>query len=464
MHAADSATLVATRSPHPPGPSYRTPLPFMWEARPNPLAYALRQVRSYGEVVCIRSWLLPPIFLFTRPEHVRYVLQENNRNYRKGDIVGKMKVVLGEGLFTSDGEFWRRQRRLAQPAFHRQRIQGFAELMTDAADKSLDTWRGRALAGEPIDVMAEMSALTLAVVGRALFGVDLSDRATAVGRNMLVALEELTRRALNPFALPLALPLPSHRRLQRATRELDRVVFEIIEQRRASDGNQADLLAMLMEARDADTGEGMTTQQLRDEVMTFVLAGHETTAVTLAWTFHLLSRNRDVEARVRAEVAEILAGRTPALEDLPRLLLLRRVIEESLRLYPPVGAIERMALAADEIDGYAIPPGASLFLSPYVTHRDPQTWPDPERFDPDRFLPEHAASRHRFAYFPFGAGPRLCIGNEFALMEAQLILAMVLQRFRLEPVPGRAVEEEVRVTLRPKYGVWMIASEASSQV
>ncbi len=461
MHAADSATLVATRSPHPPGPSYRTPLPFMWEARPNPLAYALRQVRSYGEVVCIRSWLLPPIFLFTRPEHVRYVLQENNRNYRKGDIVGKMKVVLGEGLFTSDGEFWRRQRRLAQPAFHRQRIQGFAELMTDAADKSLDTWRGRALAGEPIDVMAEMSALTLAVVGRALFGVDLSDRATAVGRNMLVALEELTRRALNPFALPLALPLPSHRRLQRATRELDRVVFEIIEQRRASDGNQADLLAMLMEARDADTGEGMTTQQLRDEVMTFVLAGHETTAMALSWTWYLLAQHPEIEERLCAEIAKAVGDRVPTIDDLPRLQYARQVVEEVMRLYPPVWGFVRQAIQEDRIAGYRIGKGAIVNIVPYVTHRHPAFWDDPDRFDPDRFTSERVRERPKFAYLPFSGGPRLCIGNEFALMEAQLVVAMTLQRYRLRLTAERpVVEPEVQLTLRPRGGMPMRAIAA----
>jgi len=438
-----------------PGPTYRTPISFLLASRPDPLAYTYGLVRRYGPELRVRVWGLPAMHVFTRPDDVRHVMQENNRNYVKGDIIAKMKVLLGEGLFTSEGDFWRRQRRLAQPAFHRQRIQGFGALMTDTVSRALIGWEEPARDGRPIDVMEEMSRLTLTIVGRALFGIDLADRASDVGRPLLIALEELTRYVLNPIALPLALPTPGHRRLRRALLDLDRVVLAIIEKRRREPGEHDDLLAMLMEARDADTGESMSSRQLRDEVMTFVLAGHETTAVTLAWAVHLLESHPEVEAAVRREVRSALGDRRPELADLRNLALVRRVIDETLRLYPPLSALHRQAIAADEIGGVPIPPRGLVFLLPYITHRDPTVWPDPERFDPDRFLPEAVERRHRFAYFPFGAGPRLCIGNEFALMEAQIALAMMLQRWRFEPVPGRPVSSEVRITLRPTDGVWM---------
>ncbi len=450
-------------SPAIPGPTYRNPLSFVSEARPDPLAYTMRMMRTYGDVLRLRIWGLPPIFMLSRPEHIRHVLQENSRNYTKGEIVAKIKVVLGEGLFTSEGDRWRRQRRLAQPAFHRQRVQGFADLMVEATDIALCRWQEHVRAGDAIDVMEEMSRLTLTVVGRALFGVDLGDQAGTVGPALLIALEELTRRVLNPFSLPMALPTPAHLRLRRATRELDRVVFDIIERRGAIRGVGADLLSMLMEARDADTGEGMSSRQLRDEVMTFVLAGHETTAVTLAWALHLLARNPDVTERLRAEVHATFGDGRLGVADLGQLGLTRRVIEETLRLYPPVPALQRQAIAMDEIDGMTIPPRAFVFLCPYATHRNGELWPDPERFDPDRFLPERAEDRPRFAYLPFGAGPRICIGNEFALMEAQIVLAMLMRRFRFEPVAGRPVESEVRLTLRPKSGVWMRFTDAESR-
>lgn len=456
MQATAGAAPLVSALPRPlPGPVYRNPLRFLLEARPNPVGYAHRMIQEYGDATAVRVWGLPQMAVLSRPDHVRHVMQENNRNYVKGDIIAKMKPLIGEGLFTSEGDFWRRQRKLAQPAFHRQRIQNFAAIMVDATERTVDRWSDLARSGVEVDVMAEMSALTLAIVGRALFGVDLSDRASDVGRSLLIAFEELTRRVTNPFSLPLALPTPGHIRLRRATRALDEVVVGIIEKRRATSELHHDLLAMLMEMRDADTGEAMSNRQLRDEVMTFVLAGHETTAVTLAWAMHLLAQNREVEERLRREVRDALGERRPSIADLPQLGLARRVIDETMRLYPPVSAIQRQAIGADEIDGYEIAPGSFIVLLPYSTHRDPVLWSEPERFDPDRFLPEASAARHRYAYYPFGAGPRICIGNEFALMEAQLVLAMIVQRYRFSPAPNRPVESELRITLRPKHGIWM---------
>ena len=368
-----------------------------------------------------------------------------------------MKPLIGEGLFTSEGDFWRRQRRLAQPAFHRQRIESFATIMSTAGARMLDGWETAAAAGTPIDLMEHTSRVTLRVVGQALFGVDLIGEAAGVGRAMLAALQFVSEEAFSLFPSVLMVPTPRNLRFRRARAELDRVVLGIIEHRRRGGAGGDDLLAMLMEARDEETGEGMSDRQLRDEIMTFVLAGHETTAVTLAWACLLLAQHPEVGDQVRREVSSVLAGRAPALADLPRLELTRRVIDETLRLYPPVAVISRETYAADEIDGYEIPAKSGVMLSPYVTHRHPAFWHDPERFDPERFTPEQVAARPRFAYFPFSGGPRLCIGNEFALMEAQILLAMIVQRYRVDVAPGHTVQHEIRVTLRPRQPMLMVA-------
>jgi cytochrome P450 len=426
-------------------------LGFFIEARRDPFGYPAALAAEFGDVVRIPGPFRGHILF--HPDHVKHVLQDNNRNYVKGKLIAKAKPLLGEGLFTSEGDFWRRQRRLAQPAFHRQRIESFATTMTDATSRALDRWQSARQA--PLDLMAAMSDLTLGIVGRTLFSIDLAGDTNEVGRAMLVALEHLTHLVTHPFALPLALPTPRNLRFRRARRDLDRVVFDIIAQRRRTGADAPDFLSMLLQASDADTGERMSDRQLRDEVMTFVLAGHETTAVTLAWTWHLLADHPDVESRVRAEVAAALGSRVPTIADLPQLRFTRQVIDETLRLFPPVSGIGRQAINTDEVGGFEIPANSIIFLSPYVTHRHRDWWDNPDQFDPDRFTPERSASRHRFAYFPFSGGPRLCIGNEFALMEAQLILAMIVQRYRLTRVPGHTPQPELRVTMRPRNGVLM---------
>lgn len=438
-----------------PGPWYPTPLHFLARALSDPVGYMRREVERHGDVVRVTAWPLH-FHVVAHPDHIKYVLQENNRNYWKGEVVAKMKGLIGEGLFSSEGDFWRRQRRLAQPAFHRERIQAFAALMAEASGAVFDRWQTAADEGRPLDVMEEMSRLTLTIVGRGLFSQDLSGDAAEVGDALLVALDSLAHRILRIYDWPMWVPTPRHRAFKRAAAELDRVVLGIIDERRRCGSDGDDLLAMLMAARDPDTGEGMTDRQLRDEVMTFLLAGHETTAVTLAWAFHLLAQHREIEESVRADVRAAIGDRAPVLADLAALGSVRRVIDETLRLYPAVSSLTRQTHAADEIGGYEIPRDSIVFLSPWVTHRHPAFWEAPDRFDPDRFLPERAAGRPRFAYFPFGGGPRICIGNEFALMEATIALAMALQRYRLEPVPGSRVEPGLRITYRPKGPVWMV--------
>jgi cytochrome P450 len=443
----------------PPGMRYPSAFHFFMAARRDPLGLLRSAAAEFGDVVRIDAWPLHVHLLF-HPDGIKHVLLDNNRNYWKGGLIGRVKPLIGEGLFTSEGDFWRRQRRLAQPAFHRQRIEGFAAMMGAAGAQMLDEWQAAAASGTPIDLMEQTSRVTLRIVGQSLFGIDLLGQAATVGSALLDALQFITEETFKLLPSWLVVPTPRNRRFLRARAELDRVVLDIIEQRRRRGDGGDDLLGMLMEMRDADSGEGMSDRQLRDETITFILAGHETTAVTLAWACLLLAQHPEIDARLRAEVSEVLAGRTPTLADLPRLGLARRVVDETLRLYPPVPVISRDSYAADEIDGYAIPAKSGAMLSPYVTHRHPAFWPDPDRFDPDRFLPEAVASRPRYAYFPFSGGPRLCIGNEFALMEAQILLAMIVQRYRVEVAPGATVEPEIKVTLRPRQPMQMVVRPA----
>lgn len=445
-----------------PGPRYLTPFAAARAMRPDPLGFVTRLAREWGDVVCVRMGPIA-VHMFFHPDDVRHVLQEHNQRYVKGPIIARAKVLIGEGLFTSEGSFWRRQRRLAQPAFHRERIAGLVDTMVACTAERLDAWRPVGPAGEAIDVAAEMSELTLTVVGRTLFGADLSASAADVGRALRVALAGTADRALEWMVAPMWVPTRKNRRLRAAIATLDRVVYDVIARRRRAGVVRDDLLGMLMEARDADTGEGMTPRQLRDEVMTFFLAGHETTANALSWALYLLARHPEAEERLRAEVETVLGDRPPAAADVPALAFARAVVEEAMRLYPPVWGIGRQAVEPDEIRGVQLPAGALVNLSPWVTHRHPAFWWDPERFDPDRFLPPAAQDRPRFAYFPFSGGPRLCIGETFALVEAVVVLAMLVQRHRLVLPAGHTAAPEVSLTLRPAGGLPMRVAPGDRQ-
>jgi cytochrome P450 len=444
------------RERRPPGPFYWTPFEAGIVMRRDPLAFVTALAREYGDVVCLRMGPLR-IYLLHHPDGVKHVLQDNNQNYVKGPVIARVKVLIGEGLFTSEGDFWRRQRRLAQPGFHRERIAGFADTMVRRTAERLARWEPAAHRGEPIDVGGEMNALTLTIVGETLFSRDLSGEAAAAGQALRVALETTAHRAMSWVVSPIWWPSARNRAFQRAVGTLDQVVYDIIDGRERTRAAGDDLLGMLMSARDEETGEGMSRRQLRDEVMTFLLAGHETTAVALAWTWDLLARHPEIAEQARAETIGVLGDRLPTLADLPQLPLARMVVEEAMRLYPPVWGIGRQTIAADEIAGYDIPANSLVNLSPWVTHRHPAIWDDPDRFDPERFRPGRERSRPRFAYFPFSGGPRLCIGEAFALMEAQLIVAMMLQRYRLTLVDLRPPVVEPTLTLRPRGGLRMYA-------
>lgn len=427
--------------------------------RKDPLAFIESALREHGDFVRVR---LGPyrVYLLLGPDYVLHLFQKNPANYLK-DGYEHNEPLTGRGLLTSEGDFWRRQRRLAQPAFHKERLRGMAEIMTSATGELLDRWREHAKHGPeslPLEITAEMSRLTLGVVSRTLVGTDVGEEAGEFGPALEYTLRYAFRRTGRFFNLPFGFPVPKNLRYMKAIRALDRIVYSLIEGHRPGE-DRGDLLSMLMLARDAETGEGMGRKQLRDEVMTFLTAGYETTARALAWTFYLMDQHPEEASRLRGELDEVLGGRVPTFEDLPRLVHAKRFIQESMRLYPPVWGLARRAVGDDVIGGYFVPKGSRLIISAYVTQRHPKLWEEPERFDPGRFSPERSKNRHRYAYFPFGGGPRQCIGRNFAMMEATLVLAMVTRTFKLSLLPGHPVETEPSLTLRPRFGLPMILEE-----
>lgn len=388
-------------------------------------------------------------YLITHPEDVARVLQKNASGYTKSTrTYAKIRSLLGDGLLTSEGPDWVRQRRLVQPAFHARRIQEFAALVAELAAESAETWAVTARRGHPVELGTEMTRLTLRIVGHAFFGTEIGERSDAIGSAIRTALRHTSRRAEGVLDLG-AFPTPGSRRFGRALRTLEQLVSEIVEETRQRPGESRHLLSLLLEARDGDTGETLDDREIRDQVLTLLLAGHETTATALAWTSYLLSRNPAEQDRLGMEVTRVLNGRLVSHADLGDLPYTRAVVQEALRLFPPLWLIERRARVEDLIGGVRVPASATIALSPYVTHRHPQFWTDPDRFDPGRFLSGAAGNRVPFAYFPFGGGPRACIGAGFAMMEAELILATLASRFRLEPASGREVRPRPGVTLRP---------------
>jgi len=454
--------MFGARTRLPPGPWYPEPFSAGRALRRDAIGTTMNVWREYGDLACIRMGPLR-LYMAFHPDDVKHVLQENNQNYTKGSLIARARVVIGNGLFTSEGPFWRRQRRLIQPAFHRQRIAGFVNTMAACTGDTLDHWERHADTGRPLDVAEAMNHLTLTIVGKTLFGRDLSRETGPAGRALSRVLTITAERVMSYLALPLWIPTPRNREFVRTQRVLDDVVLGIIEERRRDEGGTDDLLGMLLAARDEATGEGMTDLQLRDEVMTFFLAGHETTAVATSWTWYLLDRHPEVAERLSAEVRAVLGDRPPALDDIPALSYARMVVQEAMRLYPPLWGLSRETIGPDRLGDYDVPGHRIVAMSPYVTHRHPDFWDEPERFDPERFGPEHVAERHRFAYIPFGGGPRLCIGNEFALTEAQVILAMVMQRYRLHRIDTRPIELEPHLTLRPRGGLPMRIERIGSQ-
>ncbi|WP_422138852.1 cytochrome P450 [Endozoicomonas sp. ALC020] len=442
-------------APQVPGPTGLEMLKVMKEGQRDILSTLMSLSNQYGDIVRFRYGLWPAC-LVTHPDHVRHVLQTNNRNYDKGNPLWDMsRWFFREGLLTSEGEFWRRQRRLAQPAFHHKRIATFAELMVEETVKMLAAWVQKDQEEEEaaFDMAAEMGHLTARIVSTTLFGVDVEEQAEAIHRQTLLINSEIGERFRALLPLPPVLPTPRDRRFRAAQKELNDAVEQMISRHRQDNTERGNLLSMLMHARDEETNEQMTDQQLRDEVLIFFTAGTETTANALAWCSYLLSTHPTVRRRLWAEIDEVSGGRRATLDDLPKLSYTRMVFLEAMRLFPPAWLISRRAVADDEIAGYHIPADTMIFTSPYVTHRHATFWPNPEGFEPERFEKEREIKR--FAYFPFGGGPRQCIGNQMAMMEGSLILATLCQQYRLDLVAGHPIALEPLITLAPRHGIMM---------
>jgi cytochrome P450 len=439
----------------PPGPKGRPLLGSLAELRRDQLGFLRACARDFGDVVEI--WYGPkPVVLLSNPRDIEEVLVTQHRVFAKGRFYALLQPLLGHGLLTSEGSFWLRQRRLAQPAFHRERVAAYADLMVAYAEEAVAAWSD----GAVIEVQAEMSRLTLRVVCRALFDADVGGEAAVVGAALPIALRELDAQIHGPeLLLPSWVGTPSRLRLRRAVRHLDRVVYGVIAQRRRSDEDRGDLLSALLAVRDED-GTGMTDRQLRDETITVMLAGHETTALALAWALHLLAGDPAAEARMRAEVTTVLGDRPATAADLPRLIYADAVLTEAMRLYPPIPGFGRQTTEPCTVAGYRLPAGANVAVSPWVVHRDPRFFPEPDAFKPERWLDGLSERLPRFAYFPFAGGPRVCIGQGFARLEAVLLLATIARRCRLVAKDCRPVVPEPALTLRLKGGLRLTVDRA----
>ena len=416
-------------------------------AEPDPLSIFVKWAREYGDIFYYRAaWL--HVYFLNDPDLIEEILVRNPRNFLKDRVVRNSRWFFGDGLLTNEGDRWLRQRKLSAPAFHRERVSSYARIMTDHAEKMLAVWQN----GETRDIHLDMMQLTLEIVVRALFNVESETQRISSAMNVMMGNATGVRMLLPPIARYL--PIPQMIRVRRAVRDLDDIVYGIIAQHRAANRDSGDLLSMLMQARDED-GSQMSDKQLRDEVLTFLLSGHETTALALTWTWHLLSQHPEVEGKLHEELDRVLAGSAPGFSDMQKLPYTERVIKESMRLYPPAWSLARTVISDFELRGYKIPAGANVVMSQWIMHRHPAYFLEPEKFDPDRWITERAQKLPRFAYFPFGGGPRQCIGAAFAMMEAMLLLATIAQEFRLRTLPNHPVATTPSFTLRPKYGLKM---------
>ena len=433
----------------PPGPKGYPLFGNVFEPRGDSIGYLTRCAREFGDIVFFRFLGVSACFV-NRPDYIESVLVTQNNNFVKSKDYRAMRRVLGNGLLLSEGEFWRRQRKLIQPAFHQERIAAYADIMVGYTQRLLESWSD----GRTLDIHEAMMHLTLGIVAKTLFDADVSREAEDVDAALTVLMGKFLRQAGMALLLPRWVPLPSSQLLKRAVGRLDKVIYGIIEQRRASGQMSGDLLSVFLQVRD-DEGAGMTDRQLHDEIMTLFLAGHETTANVLSWSWFLLAQNPEVEEKLIRELGRVLGGRVPTPSDLPQLVYTDMVLRESMRLYPPVWVIGRRALAPFRLGEYELPADTNVLISQLILHKDPRYFPEPQRFDPDRWSAgdPRAVSLPRFAYFPFGGGPRVCIGAGFAMMEAVLLLATIAQQFHIQIASGQKVKMQPTVTLRPRNGI-----------
>ena len=445
--------MTISTSVRPPGP--KTPLQRvgspgqLFAFRRDPTGFLLRMAEKYGPVVHLR-FASRDVYLLSNPADIEALLVSQHRKFVKGTALQATRRVLGKGLLTSEGDFHLRQRRLIQPIFHRQRIAGYGESMVRAAAVLSARWTD----GSVLDMHAAMMALTLSIVAKTLFGTDVEAEAAEIGEavnGLLASFFQIN----GPFGRWIeAFDLPPARRSRAGRARLNATMFRMIAEHRAA-GDRGDLLSMLLAAQDEDGGAHMTDEQVRDEAMTLFLAGHETTANALSWTWHLLSKQPQAESKLHAELDAVLNGRTPSVADLPRLSYTRMVLSEALRLYPPAWVMTRLSLEPFEASGYTLPADSPVLASQWVNHHQARFFPEPFEFRPERWTPEAEAKLPKFAYFPFGGGPRVCIGESFAWMEGVLLIATLAQHWRMHPGPKQRIALQPVITLRPKYGVQM---------
>lgn len=443
-------SAATSRAPGPAGlPFLGCVLPF----RKDPIGFLRDAWSTYGDVVRmdVRG---KTVHLVTRPEHIEHVLVHGRRTYFKGYGYDDQKLLLGEGLITSEGDLWERQHRIMQPFFTPRGTMRFMDVMVNAIRDMLARWEPLAGRDRAIQVDEEMARLTGNIIVRILFSRDLNDEASGIDEAFQYCVGFIDRRSADLIALPMFLPTPANRRFRHCLNAIHRYIDERIEERRSQPGGE-DLLSVLMGARDEETGERMDGGQLRDELVTLFVAGYQTTMHALTWTWYLLDQHRQVAGRLWEEQRSVLNGCVPAIESVHELHYARMVFQEAMRLYPPIKVIVREAAHDDEIDGYHISAGSLVLVSPYITQRHPALWEHPETFDPGRFTAERTERRSRYAYLPFSAGPRVCLGGHFAMLEAVLVLSMVIREYRLQLVPGHPVEPSMDVKTWPLYGMPM---------
>lgn len=425
--------------------------------RRDPLQFLRDAAKQHGDVAHFRFGPARHVYLISSPDLIKEVLVTKQAHFRKGKGLQVARAVVGDGILTSEGQKHLRQRRLMQPAFHRERIASYGESMVQQAVSLMEEWTDGAVR----DVHEDMMKVTLAIITETMFGKGLKEGADKIARAIDIGLKYVATKATSIIDIPLNVPTSSNRQFQESAEVLDKAIYEIIEERRREgDQGRGDLLAMLLSARDEDDGQGMTDEQVRDEVMTIFVAGHETTANTMSWTWYLLATHPEAEQKLWAELDEVLGGRLPTVEDIPRLSYCSQIINETLRLYPAAWTLNREVVEPVEIGGHAFKPGDTLMMSQYVMHRSDRYFERPDEFIPERFAGDLLKRIPAYAYFPFGGGPRVCIGNNFALMEAALLLATFAQRYRFRLAdPGKPVEAEPLITLRPKGGLMMKLEE-----
>jgi cytochrome P450 len=436
----------------PPRPKSRFPMAYWLQFARSPLDFLSQCAQKYGDIVDLT---LPTgrAYLISHPSYIEYMLITHKNDFKKGHFFDVLRPVMGNGLITSEREVWLRQRRIAQPAFHRSRFKSYAQVMVDHIEHTLLGWHD----GDVRDVQWEMVRLTMSIITQLLFDTDVTDEAET-GRVLEVCLEECAARLRNPVHVPERIPTPSNLRYRQALQKLDQVIQEIITRHRATNHDSGDLLSVLLQARDED-GSQMDDQQLRDELVTFFIAGHETVALTLTWAWYLLSQYPDVEAKLLEELHSVLGERVPTIEDLPSLSYTEMVVKETMRLYPISWLLARETIRDVEIGGYRIPAGQQVWATPWIVHYDPRYYESPQIFMPERWENERGKDLPKCAYLPFGAGPRVCLGNAFATMELILVIATIAQKFQLELAAGQHVEVDLQPAICPKYGMKMILRE-----